>query len=231
MLSMLTSPPRHLPLSLRVLNIFNGIAQFGWIFFGFGMIFFWAFAGNADFSFLTFRGPHERSAAKVTKVETTGASENHTQVMANHYEFSVAGSVVRGKSYSTGSDFEVGDEVTVEYDPDDPSRSRIAGMRRTMFGPWVSLVTIFEFVSRDGRRGQAIARTSQTQRLEDEGDEPLLYDPTDPTRAFMLDELPSRPTILNGELQGRPVAALLAMVLPVIAIVGHGLVLWMKTLS
>jgi hypothetical protein len=32
-------------------------------------------------------------------------------------------------------------------------------------------------------------------------------------------------------LQGRPVAALLAMVLPVIAIVGHGLVLWMKTLS
>jgi uncharacterized protein DUF3592 len=276
---MLAPPPRHVPLSLRVLNYFNVFSLIGWVFFGVGMIFFWVFAGNADLSVLTFRN-HEHAQGKVTKVDTTGASENHSRVMATHYEFSVAGATLQGKSYSTGATPDLGEEVPVEYDPDNPKRSRIEGMRRAIFGPWVFFVAIFplvglaiiiptmlggikrnrllregmlttgklvsktatnttvndrrvyelkfEFVSRDGRRSYATARTSITDRLQDEAEEPLLYDPNDVTRAFMLDELPSRPKTINGQMEGRPVAAALAVALPAFFLIAHGLVLWVK---
>ncbi|HEX2834281.1 MAG TPA: DUF3592 domain-containing protein [Thermoanaerobaculia bacterium] len=279
MLPTLAPPPRPVPLSLRVLNIFNAGAVFGWLFFAFGMIFVWAFGANADFSFLTFAGQHPRVQGRVTQVENTNASENKQRITANHYQFSVAGKSFTGKSYSTGGQLEQDDDVTIEYDENNPARSRIAGMRRAMFGPWVSFVILFplvgaviaffsmrggprrnrllregllttgklvsktatnmtvnnrrvyeltfEFVARDGRRGQASARTSLVERLQDEATEPLLYDPADPNRAFMLDEVPTRPQIVNGELQGRPVAAFFAALLPVGALIVHGFVLWM----
>jgi len=131
---MLAPPPRSVPLSLRLLNIFNGFGQIGWLVFGFGMIFGWAFVGNADFSLLTFRGPHAQSAGRVTSVVPTGASVNRRRVMAHRYEFSVAGSTLHGTSYSDGESKSTGDEVTIEYDADHPERSRIAGMRRAQFG-------------------------------------------------------------------------------------------------
>ncbi|HEX7808300.1 MAG TPA: DUF3592 domain-containing protein [Thermoanaerobaculia bacterium] len=279
MLPTLAPPPRHVPLSLRVLNYFNVFSLVGWVFFGVSMIFFWVFAGNADLSFITFR-THEHAQGKVTKVDTTGASENRSRVMATHYEYSVAGTTLQGKSYTTGSTPDPGDEVPVEYDPDNPKRSRIEGMRRALFGPWVSFVAIFpligvliiipsmlsgikrnrllregilttgklvsktatntsvnnnrvyelkfEFMSRDGRRSYATARTSITEKLQDEAEEPLLYDPSDVTRAFMLDELPSRPKTINGELEGRPTAAALAVAFPALILAVHGLVLWLK---
>src|SRR6185436_20886830 len=143
---MLAPPPRRVPLSLSLLNVFNGFAQIGWFVFGFGMIFAWVFLGNADFSFLTFRGPHAQSTGRVTSVEATGASQNEQPITANHYEFSVAGSRFSGTSYSNGSPNNAGDEVTVEYDEQHPERSRIAGMRRGQFSAGVMLVLIFPFI-------------------------------------------------------------------------------------
>ena len=137
--------PRHVPLSLAVLNVFNGFSQIGWFVFGFGMIFFWAFAGNADFSFITFRGNVAEVAGKVTSVESTGASENDTSIMANHYEYSVAGQRFTGTSYTKGGAASAGEEVKVQYSPGNPARSRIAGMRTGQFGPFVLFVTIFPF--------------------------------------------------------------------------------------
>src|ERR1043165_8165904 len=96
------APPRNVPLSLQLVNFFNGFAQIGWAVFGFGMIFFWGFAGNADLSFATFRGNIARAKGRVTSVENTNASENHQQIMANRYEYNVAGEWFQGKSYSTG---------------------------------------------------------------------------------------------------------------------------------
>jgi hypothetical protein len=278
MLQTLAPPPRHVPLSLRILNFFNGASLFGWLFFAFGMIFVWVFGGNADFSFITFAGDHPRVTGRVTQVENTNASENDTNVIANHYEYSVAGKAFRGKSYSTGHSVDADEEVTIEYDEANPARSRIAGMRRALFGPAVSFVAIFpavgiavilfstlgagkrnrllregllttgklvsktatnmtvnkqrvwelkfEFISRDGQRRYATARTSQTHRLMDEAQEPLLYDPYDSNRAFMIDELPARPQVMNGELQGRPAAAFFALLLPLLALAAHGIVAW-----
>lgn len=275
--------PRRVPLSLQIVNLFNGFSQIGWLVFGFGMIFFWAFCSNADLSFLTFRGTHETVEGRVTEVIETGASVNKVRVRANHYEYSVAGNRLTGTSYSTGERVDAGETVTVEYDEDDPARSRIEGMRRAMFGPAVLFVTIFpfiglvllipamitglrrnrilrdglvangrlisksptnvtvnnrplyelrfEFTSRDGRRCEAKARATDTERLEDESQEPLLYDPADPTRAYLLDDAPARPEFEpNGDLRGNTARAIRVLILPAIVIGAHGLVLWMKVM-
>ncbi|MDP9191319.1 MAG: DUF3592 domain-containing protein [Acidobacteriota bacterium] len=279
----LASPPRHVPLSLQIVNFFNGFAQAGWLVFGFGMIFFWAFVTNADFSFANFRGPHGTADGKVTRVEGTSASINRREVQANHYEYSVAGDFFEGVSYSTGQSVSAGESVMIEYDDDDPARSRIAGQRRAMFGaglifvslfPFIGLLIlipstlsgikrnrllregivapgtlksksrtnmrinnrlvyelIFEFTTRDGRRQEAKARTTDTDRLQDETEEPLLYDPTDPSRAYLLDEAPARPEIeSNGDLRGRPTAAVRSLIIPLLVIGAHGAVLLIKML-
>ena len=275
------APPRRVPLSLRIVNLFNGWTQIGWGVFGFGMIFFWIFGMSADLSFLTFRDPAGRATGRVTRVEDTNASENDARISASHYEYSVAGEWFQGKSYSTGGVPAVGDEVTVEYDEDEPRRSRIQGMRRGMFGPFVLIVgifpaiglvflipgtisgrkrnhllqhgilttgtaidrrptnvrinnrplweVVFEFHDRNGQRRECCARGVDTTRLEDEASEALLYDPDDPSRACVIDEAPARPSFdLDGELQGRPGAALRASIVPGIVIGLNALLLWAK---
>lgn len=276
----LPQPPRRVPLSLRITNILGGIAQIGWFIFGFGMIFVWTFCSNADLSAITFHA-NAQTKGRVTRVVGTGASENHQTIYENHYEYSVASKPFEGLSYSSGKQVSEGDAVDVEYREGAPERSRITGMRRGMFGPFVLFVVIFpligaamagfsipygrrrnfllqdgvlahgtlksklptnvrvndrtvweltfEFKTRDGRTAEAKARSSTPDSLEDERHEPLLYDPNDPSYAAMLDELPSRPQINeSGELVGRPVAALLTLILPVIVLLANGLMLWSK---
>jgi hypothetical protein len=267
-------PPRRVPLSLTVAGVLGGASQVGWFVFGFGMIFFWVFAGSADLSFVTLRGELARTMGRVTNVEPTGASENNQTVMANHYEYSVAGQRLTGTSYTTGSSTAAGENVTVEYKEGNPVRSRIAGMRTGHFGPVVFIVTIFPligaliilfttrggfrragllrtgvlttgtlvgkeptnmtvnkqrvyeltfaFTARDGRRCEAKVRSHEPSRLEDEHAEPLLYDPDDPSRAYVLDEVAGRPEIDGtGELVGRPVAAVLSLIIPGLVIGAH----------
>jgi hypothetical protein len=268
-------PPRHVPLSLKIANYCNGLAQVGWIFFGFGMIFFWIFSANSDLSFLTFRGPHPTAQGVVLAVVDTGASEDEVRVQANHYEYSVAGRSFHGISYTTGSAAGPGASVTVEYDPAQPERSRIAGMRRSLFGPAAALAILFPliglvlvilagrigakrnrllrdgllatgtltkksatsmkvnqqpvfeltfaFTTRDGRRCETKTRTHLPARLEDEAQEPLLYDPNDPKVAYILDEAPARPQFeLNGELRGHGLGALSYLLVPLLVVAAHG---------
>jgi hypothetical protein len=273
-------PPRQVPLSLRVVNTFNWIAQMGWAIFGFSMIFFWAFAWNADFSFINFREPFERTVGRVTAVESTGASENRQSITLHRYEYFVDGNTYRGTSYTTGQELQKGDEVTIEYKAD-PPRSRIVGMRRGEFGPFVLFVVIFplaglgilvpstivgrkrsyllrcgvfttgmlksktatnmtvnnrrvfaltfEFTARDGRHFETEAKSSQPGTLEDEAQEPLLYDPDNPSIAYLLDEAPARPKMeMNGDLIGRPIAALASLILPILVTGTNTLVVLLK---
>lgn len=265
--------PRRVPLSLRILAIVGGIAQIGWAVFGFSTVFMWVFAANADLPF-TWRGEMAMAAGRVTSVEQTSASENKTRVMLNRYEYSVLGKRFEGVSYTTGSRVSPGDVVVVQYRPDDPSQSRIEGMRRRLFGPAVLFVLLFplvglaiiivttmaglrrarllkdgilttgklvrsrptntrvnnrtvyeltfSFTSYDGRPCEVKARTSMTDRLEDEEQEPLLYHPLKPSIAYLLDEVPTRPQMNEaGELRARPLAAALSLLLPTAVIVGN----------
>jgi hypothetical protein len=162
----LAPPPRRVPLSLKIANVFNPAVQICFVFFGFGMVFFWAFVAQADFSFFTETGERLRATGSVQSVEATGASENKSRVMAHHYEFSVAGRTYRGTSYSSDRSAASGETVAIEYLKADPSKSRIEGMRRKIFGPAVSFVAIFPligllgvvFAMRYGLRTNAVLR-------------------------------------------------------------------------
>ena len=272
----LQPPPRRVPLSLWLTNVFNAASQAGWAFFGFGMIFFWTFVMQADLSFATFRNATGRATGRVLETRETGASENKQKVHASHYQYSVAGRTFEGTSYTTGGAPAQGDEVEVEFDEGNPSRSRIAGMRRAPFGPGVLFVILFpaigliwlvlatrsgirrnhllaqgiltqatfkkmeatnvrvnrrtvyalhfEFTDRLGQRQQTTARTTDVERLRDDATEPLLYDPERPSRAYLLDELPARPTVeQNGDLAGRTGTAIALLILPAIVLGAHAL--------
>lgn len=274
-------PPRRVPFSLSIVSSLNAIAQIGWAVFGFGMIFFWGFVTNADFSFITFRGERANVAGVVTKVSDTSASQGRRRIRANHYQYSVAGRTFDGTSYSNDSSLSPGENVDVEYTVDSPEKSHIVGQRHKMFSPGVAFVTIFpligflllffamrwgsrrtrllrdgvlttgvltakrptnmtvnnrrvfeldfEFTARDGRKCIAKARSSITDRLEDERQELLLYDPEKPEDAVLIDDAPSRPKLDEaGGLAPRPVAAMLAMVLPALVIAGNTLALLAK---
>ena len=80
----------------------------------------------------------------------------------------------------------------------------------------------FEFTSSEGRTRVAKIRTHEPERLQDEKAEPVLYDPYDPSAVYLLDELPSRPEINSmGQLQDRPRAAALSMILPAVVVLGN----------
>lgn len=274
-------PPRSVPFSISMLSALNGMVQIGFAVVGFSSIFFWTFVANADFSFLTFAGSLGRTTGTVTRVVDTSARENRTIIRANHYEYSVAGQTFDGVSYSTGRDVEPGQRVLVEYLQRSPAKSRIAGERQKMFGPFVAFVIIFplvglgfvyggtrwgnkrarllrdgifttgtlkskrptnttvnnrrvwelvfEFTARDGRRIETKVRSSVPERLTDEREEPLLYNPDKPDDAIMLDDWPSRPQFdETGTMVGRPVAAFVSMILPAIVIAANTLVLLAK---
>ena len=264
-------------MSLRILNFFHAATQFGWFFFGFGMVFFVVFGMQSDFSFVTFRDATGRAVGRVIGTEKTGASENKQAVLASHYEYSVAGNTFRGISYATGDAPPPGARVTVEYVQAEPARSRIEGMRRALFGPWAAPVSAifpavgiaivffatrtgikrnrllregllaqgilkskrptsvivnrrtvwelkFEFTDRLGQRHEVTVKSNDPARLADEASEPLLYDPAEPSRAYILDEAPSRPRFeRNGELIGRPLAALGALIIPALVLGGGAL--------
>ena len=121
--------------------------QFGWFFFGFGLIFFWVFAMNADLSFLYFTGRLITVEGIVTESFKTGASENDVPVFENYYSFTtLEGERLNNVSYSTGTALRSGEKVTIEYPEGNPSYSRIKGMRRQTFGPAILFVVIFPVI-------------------------------------------------------------------------------------
>lgn len=137
----LAPPPRQVPLSLAITRLFNGRMQVLLLLFAFSMLFVWSLGVHADLSSLTFTGPQATATGHVTRVDDTNAKAERQHIYANHYEFSVAGSTLQGVSY--GPSQEKGSAVTVEYRTAKPADSRIAGMRRDLFGPGVLLVLIF----------------------------------------------------------------------------------------
>ena len=142
-------PPRTVPLCASLTVLFGGVVQqLGWFFLGFGMIFFYVFGLQADFSGLWMRLFDTRQATgMVISVEDTNASENESPVYAVDYRYVAAdGTQVESTAYSTGYYPEAGQRVTVEYLRSNPEASRVEGMRRTIFGPAAVFVVIFPLV-------------------------------------------------------------------------------------
>ncbi len=91
----------------------------------------------------------------------------------------------------------------------------------------------FEFNTPEGMMYEAISKTHDTAKLEDQAEEPLLYDSMRPSYAVMLDNLPGNPRIMeNGTIQAdTAVNTLKVLVIPFATIIGHGIYLYLKFLS
>ena len=137
-----------MPLSVRLRVLFGGFNnQFGWLFFGFGMIFVWMFTLQSDVtSLFLFSFQTNYTQGFVESVETTNASENDTVIFeVNYTYFDNLGREQRGKSYSTGYP-NVAEQVTIEYLTGFPSISRVQGMRRKPFGAFGLIAAIFPLI-------------------------------------------------------------------------------------
>lgn len=84
----------------------------------------------------------------------------------------------------------------------------------------------FEFTTDSGQRYEATARSHQPYALEDEAREQLLYDPRNPTKAVLLDNLPGEPDIDEfGNIQVANVGrSMRSLVLPVAVLVINALI-------
>lgn len=145
----LTGPPRAVPLLIRLRLLLGGfLNQFGWIFFGFGLIFVWLFTLEADLtSWYTFRGPLQSAEGTITASRKTNTSVNDTPVYEHQYAFAWEGGRYAGTSYKTGgSTRQPGQAVTVEFPEGKPQVSRIQGMRRGIVGLFGLMPIIFPAV-------------------------------------------------------------------------------------
>jgi hypothetical protein len=140
--------PRAVPLSIRLRVLFGGFNnQFGWLFFGFGLIFVWAFTFQADFtSWILFRLPTSSTAGVIESLEESNASEDGVLVYEVSYAFfDQLGRQQGGTSYTTGYP-DISGRVSVEYVSSIPSISRISGMRRAVFGAFAAFPVIFPLI-------------------------------------------------------------------------------------
>jgi hypothetical protein len=250
------------------------------MFFGFGLIFVWAFTFNADIaSPFLFRLPTRSTIGIVESIQPTNASENEVPIYEVSYSyFDSLGRQQHGSSYTTGGSG-VGARVTVEYVTAFPGFSRIEGMRREIFSAWAAFPIIFplvglgflyfgiryglkanrlltkgkiafgklistegtsasindrpvlkltfSFTAYDGEEYEAIAKTHEPGDLRDEEQEPLLYDPKDPSSAVLLDDLPGS-TEFDSSGRLIPTSAwetAKVLFFPGLTVVGHGIYL------
>ena len=139
---------RSIPISTRIAILFGGFkSQFGWAFFGFGMIFFWVFAMNADLSAFHFNKNTIETEGTAIRWQGTNSSENEVPVYKNYFLFTDEHGVEHeGISYATGRAVTAGELLTVEYPEGKPEYARIKGMRNSMFSSFVLFVVIFPLV-------------------------------------------------------------------------------------
>lgn len=96
----------------------------------------------------------------------------------------------------------------------------------------------FTFEAGDDKSYEVVTKTHETERFAGEGNlkidqgkkrtshagvqEPILYNPFDPTDAVMLDDLPGGPRIdERGEIRGSGPARIPALIIPGLTVVGH----------
>lgn len=276
----LTNQPRQVPWSTRLTALFgSGLQSFGWLFFGFGMIFVFVFVGSVDVSsFFKFRGTLENAEGVILSSEKTNYSEGGsgrrsgtrrkgTPIYRHDYTYEVNGVTQQGVSYSKGGALAVGQKVKIEFPQGQPATSRIQGMRTAPFGPGVLFVLIFplaglgmvvpglfsgwrnlvlltrgelargrliekkktntqinkqyvykltfQYTDQFGQNHQVETKTHRPEKLEDDTEERLLYDPLRPSRATFVDTLPGAPMVSEeGNVAGVRIKYLLGAILP-----------------
>ncbi len=275
----LARPPRSVSLPLLLSTVVGGIlGVFGWVFFGFGMIFVWIFAAPAHLWSLESYGPTEVVMGEAVRSRGTNASENEVEVVEVIYRYTTLdGDTFEGRGFTTGIYYDPQEPLEVRYLRRDPARSAGSPLRDSMFGAGALIVLVFplfglifivvsgfgglktarllifgalahgrrirreetstrvngkpvykytfEFRSAGGATYQCEYRTNRADKVEDEAEEALLYDPRRPERATVLDGLVVKWRVTpSGGLESASAFAVISLLLaPGITIVGHGL--------
>ena len=286
----LAGPPRPVPFLVRLRVLFGGfISQFGWLFFGFGLIFVWAFTANMNLKgWLALRGELENTQGVITKIEkhTASRGKHGTRTYYQHYYSFEGPDGIEYTGFSKQDySLKVGEKVTILFPKDIPNVSKISGMQASVIGPMGLIPVVFpviglcliiaafrkglkangllangvlgkgrlkykektntqvnnqpvykltfEFSTPEGTSYEVSAKTHMPEKLEDQQEEPLLYEPIYPKNAVMLDNLPGAPRIdENGNIRaGSPLVALLSLVIPVGGIIGHGVYIYIRFLG
>ncbi len=141
-------PPRQVGLFTKAVVLFGGfMQQFGWIFFVMGSLFSWIFLPMSSVKYwFEFGKKWEKVPGKIISAEATNTAVNEEVVYQYLHSFEVNGQRYTGKSFTTGNDFQAGQEVTIEYNANDPSDSHIEGASRAAFPAFVLLVLIFPLI-------------------------------------------------------------------------------------
>jgi hypothetical protein len=279
-------PPRAVPICVRLAALFGGVLQqIGWLMLGFGMIFFYGFALQSDWSGPMFAMMDtDRATGTVVSVDYTNASENDAPVYKITYSFVAAnGRKVEARAYVTGYAPDAGQRLAVTYLRSQPDVARVDGMRRTTFGPLAAIAGIFPLIgavmvafglregwkanrllgtgrlafakvstvvptnttinnrpvmavtltfrAQDGASYEVTSKTNAPERLTDQTEELVLFDPDDPTYGAALDSLPGSPTIDNAgalRLSGSPLICLTVLALPGLTLLGNALYLFFR---
>ena len=102
--------------------------------------------------------------------------------------------------------------------------------RREEIGDGVVTILTFEYEANGKTERFQYQPSGSTAHLEDDRDEPIVYDPKVPSRFTPLDDLPGRPVIEGGELRARRTFIAHLFVLPVasLAPIATLLVLWYR---
>lgn len=141
-------PPRNINLYTKAIVLFGGfMQQFGWIFFVMGSLFSWIFIPMSSVKYwFEFGKKWQTTPGKIVSAEPTNSSVNDQTVYQYLQSFEVNGQRYTGKSYSVGQDYRGGEQVTIEYDANNPSDSHVEGARRSAFPAFVLFVLIFPIV-------------------------------------------------------------------------------------
>lgn len=142
----LYGPPRSVPLWVWVRLLLGGFSnQFGWLFFGFGLIFVWVMGGShLLYNLVFFSGELDIVEGSITEVVETNVSINEETVYDYRYSYIVNDRRFEGNSKAFYGEYVAGDQATIEYSVTNPARSRAVGLSTESVGMW--LVALFPAV-------------------------------------------------------------------------------------
>ncbi len=173
-------PPRSVPLLLRLHVLFGGpLGIVSWSTLAFGLFFTWTFGTNSDIvGAIKLANGGEHVMGRLVAVTGTNfyiGGDEDTQgerVYAYDYEFEAQDRTWGGQSFEVGRNASAGAEVPIEYHPEDPGFSRIAGMRSKPFSAWVALIGLLPlaclpFIGWGLRRGLRASRLLALGKVAD----------------------------------------------------------------
>ena len=126
-------PPREIDLFTQSTIIFGGILnQIGWVFLGFGLIFFWVVEDVSGFENIFINTKHwEEISGTIDQVSGTNTTVNGETIFQYIYSFKLDRGIYAGQSFTTGRQFDKQDDVTILFNFNNPEQSVIKGASRS----------------------------------------------------------------------------------------------------